>query len=90
MIKGSLYGSKSFSILYEDWVFLSFHEKVEVMEIIASNHEISSPRAEEHFFVGNSTVRPTLKRLCLPENGKKGNLKEGLLFYVYIHLILRV
>jgi hypothetical protein len=31
-------------------------------------------------FAGNATIRNATKRIKLPENGKKGNLKAGCIF----------
>jgi hypothetical protein len=84
MVGDDLYGSKTFSIIKEDWVKLKFSE--EIKTVILPSHQftpklqpgIDSPSA------GPVTVRQTIQRIILPENGTIGSINEGVRAFYFI------
>jgi hypothetical protein len=76
MIDEKLHGSKQFSIIKEDWIELKFVEEVKNVSIPSEVHLLKDQVGIQIPSNTKSLVNQTIKRVSLPENGKKKILKK--------------
>lgn len=84
-LNGKLFGSKYFSVVFEDWVQLHYTETMEEAVIPVSTHQIHPIPGIDISAAGPLLVKRTIKQILLPQNGKRGNLEKGF-FILCINL----
>lgn len=83
LINGKLFGSKCFSVILEDWVPLYFKETIEEIIVAAVVPEIPPIPGIDISATGPILLNRTVKQIVLPQNGKRGSLKKGMIYIYY-------
>jgi hypothetical protein len=90
IINNKLFASKFFSVVLEDWVELKFIEKIEDRIIEATNHLLEPQPGVGMSFAGSVILQNTVKRIDIPENGRKGNLISGFILRCFLFFFLEI
>jgi hypothetical protein len=84
MFNGKLFGSKYFSILFEDYVELNYSEEFLTVSIPSQSFMLKIQPGINSSSVTDRVINTSLKRLELPFNGNINTLDEGI--YIFNHL----
>jgi hypothetical protein len=89
LINGKLFGSKCFSVILEDWVPLYFKETIEEIIVAAVVPEIPPIPGIDISATGPILLNRTVKQIVLPQNGKRGSLKKGMIYILLINVFMK-
>jgi hypothetical protein len=82
--ENKLFGSKSFSIVKEEWLELKYTEEVKQIEIISHISQQKLIAGVNSTPATKSLIKLAIRQARLPENGRTCNPLEGFIFYYKI------